>query len=205
MSSPSAGRTPSDVPEAVRERTVEALGDHFARDHIDLPEFERRVDRAYAASSHTELEALLSDLPALSEVGEAPVPVREAQPSAGKKRGFIVNVLGGSERRGRWTSPRRVVVVPLLGGAVLDFREAIFTTDVVDVTVVSLAGSTEILVPPGLRVEVGGVPIVGAFEHRSQGMSPDADAPLLRVNGLAVLASVEVKVLPPDVADRPDW
>jgi hypothetical protein len=99
-----------------------------------------------------------------------------------------------------------LVITALMGGVVLDFREAAFVTEEVEVTVISLVASkVEILVPPALRVEMGGVPIIGAFEHRSEGASPEPSAPLLRVGGVALLGGVEVKVLPIDEEYRPDW
>jgi hypothetical protein len=200
--------TPSDgplgLPIKARENAVEALGLHFANEHLDLAEFERRLDMAYAARSQAELAALLSDLPALP--GGQVVPVQAKPPAVVKKRELMFNLLGGSERRGRWSPPRRLVITALMGGVVLDFREAAFATEEVEVTVVSLVASkVEILVPPTLRVEMGGVPIIGAFEHRSEGASPEPSAPLLRVGGVALLGGVEVKVLSIDEEYRPDW
>ena len=51
--------------ERVRERTVEALCAHYARDDLVVEEFEERLDRAYAATSGRELAALTRDLPEL--------------------------------------------------------------------------------------------------------------------------------------------
>lgn len=205
MTEPTAGGDPPSVATRARERTVEDLCAHFGQDHMSLAELERRLDVAYAARSQAQLEALLSDLPALPEIHVAEASVPAGPPALVKERDLVVNVLGGSERRGRWTPPRRLLVVTVMGGVVLDFREAAFATDEVDVTVVALMGQMEILVPPSLRVEVAGVPIMGAFEHRAEEASPEAPSPVLRVKGTALMGGVDVKVLRPEEMHRPDW
>lgn len=188
---------------AMLERTVEALGLHFARDHIGLAEFERRLDEAYAASGPDDWQSLLADLPSLPEPrGADPMEPPERSPA---KRGFVANVLGRSTRRGRWTPPPKLIVMPLAGGALLDFREATFTTDEVEVTILSFLGATEIVVPPDLCVEVGGLPIAGEFEHHAEGTTAGQDPRLLRVKGITVLGSVEVKVIDPGETYRPNW
>jgi Domain of unknown function (DUF1707) len=48
-----------------REETVRALRSHFASGRLDREELERRVERAYRASSRGELGHLLRDLPRL--------------------------------------------------------------------------------------------------------------------------------------------
>ena len=49
--------------DAERELTVGALRSHYAAGRLDRDELERRVDRAYRASSRGRLRALLADLP----------------------------------------------------------------------------------------------------------------------------------------------
>jgi uncharacterized protein DUF1707 len=58
--------------EQVRERVVEALSEHFARDHLSLDELETRLARVYSSTTPAEVDALLDGLPALA-VG-APLP-----------------------------------------------------------------------------------------------------------------------------------
>ena len=57
--------------------------------------------------------------------------------------------------------------------------------------------------PPGLRVECDGNPIIGSFDIRRQTERTAApDAPLVRISGSAFLGSVDVKVVDPDA---PGW
>ncbi len=46
-----------------RERTVDALRDHFAAGRIPAGEFEERVEIAYRSTTRGELDAVLVDLP----------------------------------------------------------------------------------------------------------------------------------------------
>jgi hypothetical protein len=184
--------------ERARERAIQVLSTHYTLDNIGVAEFERRVSAVYAARSVTGLELAIADLPSLRDSGGMLQPPRA--------RGFIFNVLGGTERRGPWTPPPRLVVVVLMGGVVLDFRDAVFTSAVVDVSIVSLVASkTEILVPPTLRTEVSGVPIAGSFVHRGDSAQHSDDDPLLRVGGVALLGSVEVKILERGADHSPGW
>ena len=186
-----------------RERAVKRLCTHFARDHLGVDEFERRLDLAYAAREHTELVALESDLPAL--VDPSPTPARpEPETLTGaeivvdptrpvSEREFLVAVMGGAERKGMWTPPKQLTVLTIMGGAELDFRDAVFASPVTTVTVISLMGGVDIIVPPGVRVESNGVAIMGGFGAEEPSRPPNPDAPIIKVNGFAMMAGVDIK------------
>jgi len=55
-------------------------------------------------------------------------------------------------------------------------------------------GSIEIIVPPNLAVESAGASILGSFEGIQRvPRDPDPDLPILRVQGRAILGSIEVR------------
>ena len=60
-----------------RESAVTVLREHGAAGRLDVDELEERVGGAYAARTHGELDALLSDLPARAM---APRPRRHGNP-----------------------------------------------------------------------------------------------------------------------------
>ena len=186
---------------STRQKAIDALCEHFANDALSVEEFERRVDLAHKAESTAALRKLLADLP----TGDLPIKAEDSNPLAPapfqasvpasrvKERGFVLAVLGGVGRKGRWIPARQTYAVSLLGGVELDFREALLPPGVTDVWIFTALGGAEIIVPPGLTVESDGVAILGGFEHREEAMlNTDPDAPVLRVRGLALLGGVEV-------------
>ncbi|MEJ2369751.1 MAG: DUF1707 domain-containing protein [Gemmatimonadales bacterium] len=186
-----------------RERTVQRLSAHFAADHLEISELERRLDLVYAATSQAELTELVADLPALSvdqEIEVASAPRIEPWRAVPRTQ-TMVAVMGGAERKGQWTPPRHMNVVAMMGGAKLDFREAMFGEPAAEVTIVVFMGGVEIVVPPGVRVESNGFALMGGFEQMAQDASAQ-DAPLVKVNGFACMGGVDIKVRLPGETER---
>ncbi len=185
----------SDVTGPARERAVKRLSAHFAADHLEVAELERRLDLVYAARTPAELAEPLADLPALAEVEEAPAATAvQVEPWRSVPRNqTMVAVMGGAERKGKWTPPRHMNVLAVMGGAGLDFREARFGEPVTEVTLVVFMGGVEIIVPPGVRVESNGFALMGGFEQVSEDTA-GPDAPLIKVNGFVCMGGAEIKV-----------
>ncbi len=196
--------TPSPPLQKSRQVTIDALCEHFANDVMAVEEFERRVDVAHRASSSEELKALLQDMPGGGDL-PATTTVGASMPVASRGYGvtdaahvrdsqFMVAILGGSSRKGRWTPARTNHAIAIMGGTELDFREAQMPPGVTTVQVFTMCGGVEIIVPPGMRVESHGVGIMGGFDHAEDaGVDPDPDAPVLRITGVAIMGGVEIK------------
>jgi len=169
--------------DRMRQLAIDALCEHFANDVIAVEEFERRIDRAHAATTSDALVELLRDLPsgnlpAKSDEARHPSAMSEAGLVRPKEKELVLAVLGGSSRKGRWVPARTNYSVALLGGVALDFREALLSPGVTELQVYALWGGVEIIVPPGLQVESQGVAILGGFDHAADGLqSTDPDAP----------------------------
>ena len=206
MTGPGSG----DV-STVRQKTIDALMEHFANDVLTVEEFEARVSTAHTAGSVDELRRILVDLPS----GDLPTrreerrqvdpgPARAAVPPGRvKDRSFVVAALGGVERKGRWIPARQNYAVAILGGMELDFREALLPPGETEVWIFSFMGGTEVIVPPGLTVESDGIAIMGGYEHHENiQVALDPDAPILRLKGVAVMAGVEISVRYPGESGR---
>ena len=103
--------------------------------------------------------------------------------------------MGGVDRRGDWTLPRKLKLTTVMGGAFLDLREARFPPGPVDIEIFSFMGGTQIIVPPGLAVQTDGSALMGGFQQVNRAPSlPDPDAPLLRVHGFAIMGGVDVQM-----------
>lgn len=182
-----------------RQATVDRLCAHFARDAMNTTELERRLDIAYAARTRAELVALERDLPALRSETRPPVPapapaaavpVDPARPV--QENDLIVSIWGATERKGSWVPPRQLTAVTVMGGTDLDFRQATFATEAVSVRLLALMGGVDIVVPPGVRVEWGGIALMGGVTMPEPDTPPAPDAPVIRLSGLVCMGGVDV-------------
>jgi DUF1707 SHOCT-like domain len=195
--------TPHDRPLAsLREETVDQLIVNYGRGRLSLEAFERRLDRALEASRHDELLALTADLEVFPDVDlpdsdfaerkrEALGATRE-RPAPGNRE-HIVNILGGTKRRGAWSVPAEIRIFNFLGGATLDFTEARFTSPTTRIRTISLLGGTDIFVPENVNTVSKAFCLLGGVDD-SAGMSTDPAAPTIIIEGLLVLGGVKVRL-----------
>ena len=195
----SESREPRQLPvrsiEQVRERVIEALSEHFARDHLSIDELETRMSRVYAASTPHEVDAILDGLPALAVPAPAPTS-GDLDARAPKMRERLVAIMSGVVRRGLWVIPRRLRVVAVMGGVDLDLRQAELPPGVTEIRAFVLMGGLQVRVPPGVRLETDGFAFMGGFEDRidDPGSAP-RDAPVVRITGVAIMGGVDARVL----------
>jgi hypothetical protein len=180
--------------EQVRERVIEALSEHFARDNLSLDELDTRMARVYSAATPQEVDALLDGLPALPQ--GAPLPaLSEPNAPTPKLRERLVAIMSGIVRRGLWRIPRRLRVVAIMGGVQLDLREAELPPGVTEIRAFIFMGGLDVRVPPGVRLETDGVAIMGGFEDKLfDAGSAGPDAPIVRVTGVAIMGGVAAQV-----------
>jgi hypothetical protein len=202
-----AERAELERARTARDRAIAALSDAFAHDVLDVEEFERRVTVAHTSEASAEILALIADLPASTDaIARVPVALAPAEPTTigeAATTQTVYAIMGGVDRRGAWTVPRRWRVIALMGGAQLDLREARFPAGVIDLEVKAVFGGVQIIVPPGLAVEVHGTAIMGGFQNVNRAPAhPDPDAPLLRVHGIAIMGGVDIHMRLPGENDR---
>ena len=192
------------APTAIqREQIVQRLCSHFASNHLTMDELEQRIDQAYKAPSVAELDALVAGLPVLGDepVSAASAAVAQSSTAAFSMipdRDVLIGILSGHTRRGPWPLPRHLKVFTVMGGIVLDLREALIGPGVSEIEITAVMAGVEVFVPPGVRVECTGSAFMGAFEvdHRAQWIAT-GDERVVRVTGFALMAGVDVKVRPP--------
>jgi hypothetical protein len=92
------------VSDAERDAVLRTLGDHAAVGRLTLDELEDRSGRALTAKTRGELATLTSDLPLEPGQASSPVPARR------KPVRWMVAIMGGSHRRGRFPHPQPVRV-----------------------------------------------------------------------------------------------
>jgi hypothetical protein len=200
-------RTPARLTDrARREAAIQALSQGFADDRLSLEEFEARVELAIKARTEDDLERLLADLPAplpapvstsrpVATTGPTTVRTRPANPERDERRQYVVAVLSGATRKGEWEPSRNLFAYAFWGGAELDFREAALAPGVTNVTAIGIMGGIDIIVPPGVAVDVEGFALLGGIDQvHERGAGDDPGAPRIRVQGFAMMGGVHVSV-----------
>jgi len=200
-----SAKSPADLASLgeARDRAIARLSDAFAHDVIDVHEFESRVTRAHAAATEAEVERTVADLSGTDlPVAWKAAPVQvAAAPASEVER--VTALLGGLERHGAWALPRLLEVLALMGGVVLDFREAVFSAGVTEVHVNAVMGGVQIIVPPTLSVEIAGTAIMGGFDHVDRvSQATDPTRPVLRIRGVAFMGGVFVETRLPGESER---
>ncbi|MBC7896685.1 MAG: hypothetical protein H7066_14810 [Cytophagaceae bacterium] len=111
-----------------------------------------------------------------------------------RERGGVLSFFGSQKREGGWEVPRHLRVACCMGSVELDLREAILSEGDTVIEVIAFMGSVEILLPPGVRVDMEGDALVGeyTFTPDPTALAPRG-APRIILQGNAILASVEAE------------
>jgi hypothetical protein len=197
-----------------RQQVIDRLTDDFARDILEVDDFEERVDQAHRASSIEALEKVVSDLTPL-EASAPPLPPERAMelhaervPAAAlatnrAESRWLVAVMSGIERKGGWRVPQTMRVFCMMGGAEIDFREVQLPPGVTEVKVYCIMGGADIIVPPDLAVECDGIAIMGGFDQLDRAPAHvDPNSPLLRVTGVALMGGFTISTRLPGESAR---
>lgn len=181
-----AGDQPSGAADNDRIQLAQLLAYAAEQGRLELPDYEDRLAKAYAATTYEQLDELRADLP-----GAAITPRRGGKPHPAPST-LLLALLSGFERRGRWNVPRKLTTFALWGSGVVDLRYADFTSTDVDIRAVSIMGITNILVPPEVNVEIRGRALMGGFDRKSLGPGTPG-APRINIRGFSLWGGVGVK------------
>jgi hypothetical protein len=176
------------VSDADREATVARLRLAGGEGRLTLEELAERVELADVARTRGDLDALTADLPATSAPAPPPAP-------PGKDRRWLVAVLGGETRTGRWRPSRRTNAIAVMGGIDIDLREAELA-DGAEFLAVGFMGAVSIVVPEGVSVEMSGFALMGGNSGPDDRVPPLPDAPLVRVRAFSLMGGVVVERKP---------
>lgn len=205
-----------------RSHTVTELSAAVARGQLTLDEFEERSTRAWAARYVDELIRLIDDVtdgpahfpqsyqPAAfnqpappeqhSPTGPSQAVARVRSQITGQPQGsqLSLSIMGGAERSGNWLCPSTHASIAVMGGNVVDLREARFESGEITINTFTLMGGIDIIVPEGVQVICDGMGLMGGFgatvdqQATIRPSSLPADAPVVRVRGLAIMGGVTI-------------
>ncbi|HEV2376839.1 MAG TPA: DUF1707 domain-containing protein [Streptosporangiaceae bacterium] len=176
-----------------RDLAVGRLQAAFAEGRLNDTEFDLRMRAALTAQTRADLAELTADLPA-----DAPGP----PPAATRQRlgRLAVSFKSSIRRAGQWQVPERYTVVAYKGSGWLDLRAAELTSPVTTIWAVAYKSRIDILVPPGVRVEAGGLGVsTGAAGE--PGPPLPSGAPVVHVRGYSYKGTVDVTSHLPAHAD----
>lgn len=208
----SAAFEPSADFEDRRQRTIDILTQAFASDAIGVEEYEARAAAAAAADAPGELEALVSDLPALktssSPGGADGTAARSPRPAYGSSSGgsypaypsggaytSVACVMADRRMTGNWLNSDRVHSFTLMGSTRLDLRDAdLPESGPVHIEAFVFMGETVVIVPRDLPVRLNAMPFMGeAVARRDVNQSVRGARRWVEISGLVVMGSVLVK------------
>jgi hypothetical protein len=179
---------------SARERTIERLSTHFANDRLTIDELDARLERAYAATSLAELDALTADLP-----GARLAAVEQGEPTASiaieryEGPATIRAIMSETRRGGLWVVPPQLDVKAVMANITLDLRSAMLAPGVTDVDVKAIMASVQIVLPPGVRVIENLRAFMASVTDDSYSDVSNPSAPVIRLTGRAFMSEVKVR------------
>jgi hypothetical protein len=192
LRSPAAGATHGDflVTSDERDRAEAQLRQAVADEVLSLEEFGDRMRLLLTARTRAELHRAVAGLAGDRE----PVPrtADRGQVRPAREQGSVVAILGNADARGRWRPAHSTTVVAALGEAKVDLQGAEYADDELVINAFSALGSVEIIVPEGVDVDLRGIAVLGERSDKTDGTVLPG-APVVRVEGLAVLGNIIVR------------
>ena len=180
--------------DADREHHAEVLRRAAGEGRLTMDELDERLTTVYESRTHRELQRLIADVV---------VPGDQAHPATRSKRmpvkrgddgaSWLVSIMSGRERKGRWRVGPHLKVINFMGGSDLDFNDAELADDYVRITVVAIMGGADIRVPDGVNVEVSDFAFMGGNGTDIGDERPDPGGPTLRINLISIMGGIDVK------------
>ncbi len=180
-----------------RHKVAEVLRQAAGEGRIDLDELDERLEAAFRAKTYGELVPITADLPVAGRAHPVPPPASRpaTHPVPGARYASSIAVMSESKRVGRWVVEGNHSALAVMGSVVLDLREAVFESAEVVVNASAVMGEVKVLVNGATTVVVEGIGVMGEYTEQRPRVpfAPDADGPVVRLRGFALMGSVHVQ------------
>jgi predicted membrane protein len=103
------------------------------------------------------------------------------------------SAFGDITHTGSWPTKDRMSPVAVFGDIDLDFRQAAMPADRITINAVAPFGDIEVLVPDGVRVDVGGFTLFGSKKVQAGVAVASDSAAAIRVRGFTLFGSLKVR------------
>jgi hypothetical protein len=177
--------------DADRERTADLLRHAAGEGRLTIEELDERLSATYETRTQRELDRLTADIIVPDEAARvgARMPVR---PGAGGSE-WVVSVMSGHDRKGRWRVGRHLKVIDVMGGSNVDLNDAELSEKDTRITVVAIMGGSEIRVPDGVNVTVSDFALMGGNDAKIGEHTPDPGGPTIHINMISIMGGSSVR------------
>lgn len=186
-----------DLPEA-RRRAVHALCLAQARELISVEVFELRHALVHEAPSAAAVDAIIADVQITGDFDAPPLPVpvqpawitHAAVPSVLP----LAAVFSSITRGGQWVVPPVLKLKVVFGEMKLDLRDALFSSDTVEVEVDLTFGSVLLTLPAGTHVENDTTAVFGGSKHQPHdGFDVEPNGLSVHITGRALFGDLKIR------------
>jgi hypothetical protein len=168
---------------------------------LTLEEFTDRTDVALSSRTRAELNVVLADLPGMTHPemwvrgGQWGRPVADAPPLPGQPMVLTAGCGASVNRDGHWTVPRSMVIrSKFSSGVTLDFTDAVFEHDRLDIQLDVKGGAVTLRLPAGASVSVNGLNTkLGSSINDRVGYQGVQGTPHVAVSGELSMAALTIK------------
>ncbi len=204
-----------DELDPARHDAIRHLSAAVADDRLPVEQFESRLALVRQAPNRASIEAIIADVlpsggwtrpelparrPAVDYDPLAPVEPAEVL--------RIATVFGSSKRAGSWTVPRRLDLKAVMGELVIDLRDAVFLSDMLEIELAATMSQVTLIVPAGVQVENECEERFSSSTHSvrsARGANPLGL--LVRITGRVLFSSIDLKEKrsSAEEAQQPAW
>ncbi|MDA0184212.1 DUF1707 domain-containing protein [Solirubrobacter phytolaccae] len=176
--------------DADREHTADLLRHAMGEGRLTMEELDERLDVAYAARTQRELDKLTADVvvPGDAHRVNQRMPVKSGGGSE-----WVVSVMSGHDRKGRWRVGRHLKIVSIMGGSSVDLNDAELTDRETTITVFSLMGGSEVRVPDNVNVVISDFAFMGGNDAKVGEMLPDPGGPTIHIKMISIMGGSDVQ------------
>jgi hypothetical protein len=196
MSDPSEALPELRASDADREQTVELLQHGASNGQLTVDELEERIHSAFAARTRAELQRLTADLSVERARSGAPTPGSDSGLSVREGAGgtgWIVSIMGGHDKKGRWRVGHHCKVISIMGGSDLDLNDAELSGPLTQITMFSLMGGGDIRVPNGVDVQVSDFALMGGNDVKLGDEVPPPGSPSIHIRLVSIMGGAGVR------------
>jgi hypothetical protein len=183
--------------DAEREETVEVLRRAAADGRLDVEELDERLGAVYTVRTRRELELLIADVSIAPLAADGTLMDPDKRGGLTVKRGpggdrWVISIMSGHDKRGRWRLAPRCTVVNVLGGSEIDLNDAELSDPVTEINMYSFMGGATIRVPHGVEVHVSNFALMGGNGVKLGDEVTPPGAPVIRIRLVSIMAGAEV-------------